>query len=125
MYYLALIEAGNGTFDITFPQFPGCVSQGDTLSNAIVQARNALALHVEGMQEDGEEVPNPDDSVAIDHDLKDTQQVQIPLITLLGQTERVNISIDKGRLRAIDAEAKRRGITRSAFLVESAMSHIV
>ena len=37
---------------------------------------------------------------------------------------RANISLDKGTLNAIDAAARERGMTRSAFIAEAAMNEI-
>jgi metal-responsive CopG/Arc/MetJ family transcriptional regulator len=38
---------------------------------------------------------------------------------------RANISLDAGMLEAIDAAAKRRGVTRSAYLVSAAKQKIL
>ena len=58
--YVAFIhgdsEAG---FGVSFPDFPGCVSVGDTRSDAVRRGAEALAFHVEGMIEDGEPIPPP------------------------------------------------------------------
>jgi len=40
----------------------------------------------------------------------------VPARPPLGRPERVNVSLDSNRLRAIDAYAERRGLTRSAVL---------
>jgi antitoxin HicB len=42
---------------VTVPALPGCVSQGDTLELAIANVREAIALHIEGLRADGEEIP--------------------------------------------------------------------
>jgi predicted RNase H-like HicB family nuclease len=39
------------------PSLPGCITQGDTLEEAIANAREAIALHIEGLLAHGEEVP--------------------------------------------------------------------
>jgi predicted RNase H-like HicB family nuclease len=43
---------------VTFPDLPGCVTEGDTLEEALRMARDALELHLYGM-EDGDEIPGP------------------------------------------------------------------
>jgi predicted RNase H-like HicB family nuclease len=43
------------------PSLPGCVSQGKTRDEALANIREAIALHVEVLQERGE--PVPDDQV--------------------------------------------------------------
>lgn len=58
--YLALIHKDPGSsFGVTFPDFPGCTSGGDTLEEAREMAREALALCLEGMVADGEHIPPP------------------------------------------------------------------
>jgi len=43
----------------------------------------------------------------------------IPLVRDLGSTTRINVSLDLGLLKAIDAEARERGQTRSAFIASA------
>lgn len=54
--YIAVID---NNFGVIFPDFPGCVSVGKDLNDAIKMAEEALELHVKGMREDGEELPEP------------------------------------------------------------------
>ena len=46
-------------FGVSFPDFPGVVTAGTTLDDARGMAEQALALHIEGLTEDGEAVPEP------------------------------------------------------------------
>lgn len=39
------------------PALPGCASQGKTKDEALRNIREAIALHLEAMREDGEEIP--------------------------------------------------------------------
>ena len=50
--------------------------------------------------------------------------VTIPVFLDRGRAVKANLSIDAGMLAAIDAEAARRGLTRSAFLVSAALDKI-
>lgn len=54
--YIAVIDKD---FGVIFPDFDGCVSVGKDLKDAINMAQEALEFHVEGMREDGEELPEP------------------------------------------------------------------
>jgi len=38
---------------------PGCVTEGDTLEEAVEMASHAMALHLYGMERDGDEIPTP------------------------------------------------------------------
>ena len=44
---------------VSFPDLPGCVTQGDTVEDALRLAREALALHIAGLLEEGEQLPEP------------------------------------------------------------------
>ena len=58
--YLAFIHKDpDSSFGVTFPDFLGCTSGGDTFEEAREMAREALALHLEGMAADGEHIPLP------------------------------------------------------------------
>ena len=46
-------------FGISFPDFPGCLSDGDTVDDALRRGAEALSFHVEGMLADGERIPRP------------------------------------------------------------------
>ncbi len=60
MDYIAYLHKDSKSdFGVSFPDFPGCVSCGKTLEEARRMAVEALTLHVQGMLEDGEEIPKP------------------------------------------------------------------
>lgn len=50
-------------YGVVFPDFPGCVTAGSTLKEANSMAKEALQFHIDGMLEDGEDLPEPTDSV--------------------------------------------------------------
>ena len=41
-----------------FPDLPGCLTCGATTEEAIVMARDALALHLWSMEDDGDQIPD-------------------------------------------------------------------
>ena len=131
MRYVAFIhrEADTG-YGISFPDFPGCVSIGNTVDEAVRHGCEALSFHFEGMVSDGEPIPTPRtiEEINADDDLTEWRLgadiVFVPLLRDSGSSKRVNISIDRGLLDAIDDEAKARGMTRSAFLASAARNEI-
>ncbi len=131
MRFVAFIhaEAGGG-FGISFPDFPGCISDGLTVEGALNRGEAALAFHIEGMREDGQAIPDPRgvQDILCDPGLADwragAQIAYVPLMVDRGSPKRVNVSIDPGLLEAIDAEAGRRGMNRSAFLASAARAEI-
>lgn len=124
--YLALIEeAGAKSFGVVFPDLPGCTSHGTSFDEAVANAAEALAMHLEGLREDGETIPAPRTLSAIRADAQDWFDLSQPgiFITALppkSTVERVNISLEKDLLRAIDGAAGKSGLNRSAWLSHAA-----
>ena len=130
MRYVSFIHRDDAGYGVSFPDFPGCVSVGDSIDDAVRLGREALAFHVEGLRADGERIPPPRsiDAIKADPELADWREgadlVLIPLVLDRGSSRRVNISLDPGLLEAIDDEAGRRRMTRSAFLATAARREI-
>jgi len=58
MRYRVLIETDeDGMFVAEVPSLPGCISQGKTRAEAIVNAKEAIAAYLESLQKHGEPVP--------------------------------------------------------------------
>lgn len=58
--YIALIHKdADSDYGVSFPDLPGVISAGSTLDEARDMATEALALHIEGLIEDGEAIPEP------------------------------------------------------------------
>ena len=58
--YIGIIDKDeNSDYGIMFPDFLGCVSAGKTIEELKIMAKEALGFHIEGMIEDGEEIPEP------------------------------------------------------------------
>lgn len=56
----AIFEPGEKKgYCITFPDLPGCITEGDTLEESLFMAKDALELHLYGMEEDGDPIPEP------------------------------------------------------------------
>jgi predicted RNase H-like HicB family nuclease len=56
--YLAVFETGGGPgISVYFPDVPGCVSCGDNFDHALHMAKEALSLHLYGIEKDGEPLP--------------------------------------------------------------------
>lgn len=125
----ALVHEGDRAFGISFPDFPGCISGGDTIDDAIRRGREALAFHVEGMVEDGDDLPVPRTLTDLrkDPEFREDAEgaviVSVP-IDLPGKAVRVNISMDERLLDSVDRAAAASGQSRSAFLAAAARALI-
>lgn len=58
--YPAIFEKSIQTkYGVSFPDLPGCISIGDNLQHAHEMAKEALGLHLWGMERDGDDIPAP------------------------------------------------------------------
>lgn len=46
-----------GGYTVTVPALPGCVTQGETLEEAIAMAKDAIRLYIETLADEGEPIP--------------------------------------------------------------------
>jgi predicted RNase H-like HicB family nuclease len=128
-HVIALVHDEAGAYGISFPDFPGVVSGGTSLDEAVRRGTATLDFHVAGMVEDGEALPvlRSIEELRRDRDfLKDAKGavfVAVP-VELPGKAMRINISMDERLLSAIDREAEARGETRSAFLANAARARM-
>ena len=121
--YVALLHpAEEGGYWVGFPDFPGCVTEGETMEEATAMALDALSGHVEAMLEDGEVLPEatPLDKALALPEAKGAAAVVVSAPVDPPRTVRVSVTIPENDLKAIDAYAKAKGYSRSAFLVRSA-----
>ena len=58
--YLAVFEpCDDGSFSAYFPDLPGTATAGDSEAETVANAKECLALHLHGMLEDGDALPEP------------------------------------------------------------------
>jgi predicted RNase H-like HicB family nuclease len=59
MEYTVLVHtAEEGGYWVEVPALPGCFSQGETVDEALANAREAIELHLESLREEGQELPS-------------------------------------------------------------------
>lgn len=126
-WYIALAHKDpESAYGISFPDLPSVFSAADDEEDIVRNAIEALSLWAED-----EVLPQPSshtDILARD-DVREELKggaflVRIPLVRDDTRTVRANITMEAGTLAAIDAAAKRRGLTRSAFLASAALKEI-
>ena len=52
-------QTQSGNYSVYFPDLPGCISGGNTLEEVARNINEALCLHLYGMEEDGDKIPEP------------------------------------------------------------------
>jgi predicted RNase H-like HicB family nuclease/uncharacterized protein (DUF1778 family) len=127
MDYIAYLhKESKSDFGVSFPDFPGCVTAGKSLEEARRRAPEALAFHIAGMLEDGEKIPKPSkmDDLAGDPNRENAVAFLVTTDFNKSKTVRVNVTARENQIEMIDRLARRAGMTRSAFMVQSATSGV-
>jgi predicted RNase H-like HicB family nuclease len=122
MDYIAYLHKDRKSdFGVSFPDFPGCITAGKTLEESRRNAEEALALHISGMIEDGEIIPEPStlDDIADDPAKKDAVAILVNVDS--EKRVRVNITARESQIERIDRLAEQAGMTRSAYFVQAAL----
>ena len=126
-YYIALLHKDpKSDYGVSFPELPGCITAGRTLDEARAMAIEALALHLQGMIEDGNTIPDPSslETIMADPANCDGVSTLIPIPPMDGPGIRVNVVLPENLLTEIDRHVESHGLTRSGFLAEAAKSAI-
>ncbi|MDD5699526.1 MAG: type II toxin-antitoxin system HicB family antitoxin [Victivallaceae bacterium] len=117
-----------GSISVSFPDFPGCVSCGDTVDEALRNGREALEFHLEGMLEDNLPVPEHSDKNEVAQYIKECKESVYPALieVEIPETckERVNITLPRYVLHRIDDYTEQHHLKRSAFLSQAALQYI-
>jgi predicted RNase H-like HicB family nuclease len=120
-YYALLRKEEGSIYGVDFPDFPGCVTAGENLEQVSKRAPEILQIHIKGMLEDGEEIPEPTSLDDIIADPDNEGAVPFPVQVPGEKAKRVDITVPERVLRDIDAYARKHSMSRSAFLVDAAL----
>lgn len=127
-YFTALIhQDGDSAFGLTFPDLPGAFAAADAWDDIPAAATEALDLWFEDMPDVAptglsEIRQRPEVAAELAHG---ASLISVPYIPADAAVERVNITIERGLLRAIDEVSKKRKMTRSSFIASAARRELV
>ena len=128
MHYPITIETGTRkhAFGVVVPDLPGCFSAGDTLDEAMDNAREAIELWLEVAIDDGMPVPEATSLAAHQANAEYAgwtwALVTVDLASLSDKAERINITLPSRVLRRIDQAAKAAGESRSGYIARRALT---
>jgi antitoxin HicB len=104
-YQVSIEEAPEGGYFIQIKDLPGCMSQGETIEEALENMKEARQLWIESMYEDGHEIPLPGSAEK-------------------QYSGKFNIRIPKSLHRKLDEMAEQEGVSLNHYLV-STLSRVV
>ena len=127
---VVLHKDADSDYGVTVPDVPGCFSAGATVSEALENAQEALALHFEGLVADGDALPQAQE---VDVHLANPDYVggvwavvDFDVTPYLGKAVRFNATLPENLLHRIDDVVKKdhRYASRSGFLATAALREL-
>jgi len=127
--YVGILDGSGKSYSIRIPDLPGCYGAGSTPEAAIADAMSAARDWISHRAVKDKAAPKPRSMAQIlkieeINPLQNEVAVIVPVVLDAGRTVRASLTFDAGLLAAIDAEATRRGLTRSAFLASAARERL-
>ncbi len=126
--YIGIIHKDpDSCYGVSFPDFPGCITAGDTPDEARAMAAEALAFHVEDFEAHGEVMPEPStlEQVMQDAINREGMAILVALPSPPTKSVRVNITLPNDLLEQIDKHAEANGYTRSGFIARATKRELV
>jgi predicted RNase H-like HicB family nuclease len=127
--YVGILDGNGRTYGVRIPDLPGCYGAGRSPEAALADVMSAAREWLAHRMTKGENLPKPRSMAQI---LKAEEidpaanevAVLVPVVLDKGRTVRANLTLDAGLLEAIDAEAEKRGLSRSAFVASLARERL-
>ena len=110
---------------VTFPDLPGCATSGETDTEALMMAREALGLHLWSMENDGDELPAPSPIRDIELEAGEIValvEVYMPSVRLSQENRSVNRTVTLPAW--LNAQAMERGVNFSQVLQDALRAEI-
>jgi predicted RNase H-like HicB family nuclease len=128
-FAIAIHKEPESCYGVIVPNVPGVFSAGDTIDEALRNAREAIVAHVQTIIEQGEKVEINSTSIEElithpDYEGAIWAFVEVDLSKLDSKPERINISLPRFVLHKIDSYVEARHETRSGFLARAALEAI-
>lgn len=121
--YTVLIDGRSGAYGVVVPDLPGCVAMGATIEEAVDHVADAMRDWAEATEGQGGTVPAPRPIEVLRREADvaaglaaGASLASVPLVRETGRPVKANLSLDAGILDALDAEASRLKLTRSALV---------
>ncbi len=110
---------------VTFPDLPGCATSGETERQALTMGKEALGLHLWGMEMDGDPIPSPSairDIPLDENEVVVLMEVYMPSVRLAQEKKSVNRTVTLPAW--LNAAAMERNINFSQVLQDALKAQI-
>ena len=129
MRYAVVLHKDKGSvYGVTVPDLPGCFSAGDTIDEALENARAAIYTHLELLADYEEGLPELHgiDVHQSNSDYADGifAVVEVDVDDIIGPAERINLTVPRRALAKIDAAARKLGDSRSGLMTKASIEYI-
>lgn len=117
--YPAIFTFDNNGVAVEFPDLPGCFSCADSQEEAVINAKEALALHLWSLEDDEEPIPSPSQAHSLsvgEGEVIVFVDAWMPAVRERLNNKAVNKTVTIPRW--LDVLAKREGISCSSVLQE-------
>jgi predicted RNase H-like HicB family nuclease len=121
--YVALVSGADGAgYRARFPDLTNCETEGATLAELLINARQRLLACLETIEGQGDAWPQPSPLEAF---AADPGGMALPIDVAVDDPPiRVNISMGERLAQRLDAAAEARGMTRSGFIAQAVRSSL-
>ena len=110
---------------VTFPDLPGCATSGETDTEALMMAKEALGLHLWGMENDGDELPAPSPIRAIELEAGEiVALVEVYMLSVRLSQENRSVNRTVTLPAWLNAQAMERGVNFSQVLQDALRAEI-
>lgn len=123
--YIAVFHYADDGISISFPDLPGCFPCADTTEEALKNAREAMGLHLFGMEQDNDEIPDATPITKLK--LKKNEVPVLIEVFMPPIREKINSGYIKKNLtipRWLAARADECGVNYSKLLQESLIDYL-
>lgn len=126
---------GHGTYAVDFPDLPGCFTEGDSLPEALDNARECLTGYLKACKKRNEDMPSPSSAAEVQKKAEincRNLEIDIPEGTFYQAVQadvldekpiQVSVSMLPSVVTLVDRAARLAGMTRSGFLATAAKKY--
>lgn len=124
LFYPAIFHKEDDGFWVSFPDFPECFTEGDSMEQAYEMAFEALGLAITSRKEEGDVIPQPSDLSSINAENGIITLINFDMMEYLRKHNSKAVKKTLSIPEWLNEEALRLGVNFSQVLQEALMQKI-